>query len=193
MYAKKRVTGKSCGKQAVRSRRMILDGLMRLMEKEPYELITITQICQESQIARQTFYRNYDSKNDILTYYIRERLLERARENTFGDDFEKNLRTLFFDFPISKELISLMRKNGLFYLLEEQFLGFMPVVTDCILMPKLLGTPDYDDFLNQYIVSSILSILTVWTDHGFRESAEQLSAISIQFFKGTADEKQEPE
>lgn len=186
MYTEKSLKKKPTGKQAVRSRELITEGLIRLMEKESYELITITQICQESQVARQTFYRNYNSKEDILISYIRERLLKRARDKCFGDDFKTNLRILFADFPVPKELISLMRKNGLFYLLEEEFLGFMPVVTDCILMPKLLGSPEYDDFLTHYIVSTVLSILTVWIDHGYKESAERLSAISIELFKSTA-------
>ena len=173
-------------RQAVRSRRLITEGLLKLMERDDYSLVTITQICQESRVARQTFYRNFDSKQDVLESYISDRLMTYANENRFGGNFESNLHGLFADFPIPRAALSAISRNGLMHLLESDYLEFMTVVTERIDMPKLLGSSEYDDYLMHYIVSTVLSILSVWIKHGYKESAQELSAISIELFRSTA-------
>ena len=63
---------------------------------------------------------------------------------------------------------------------------FMKYVMERIEIPKLLHSSKYDDFFHSYIVSTVLSILSVWIKHDYKESAEELSAISIQLFRSTA-------
>lgn len=46
---------------AVRSRTEIKEALLKLMKTYSYKDITVKTILIESQIARKTFYRNYDS------------------------------------------------------------------------------------------------------------------------------------
>lgn len=41
------------------------------MEEEEYDKISVTRICSRAGLDRRTFYRNFDSKNDVLEQYIR--------------------------------------------------------------------------------------------------------------------------
>ena len=59
---------------------------------------------------------------------IETRLKENTAKNSFGEDFEKNLRILFADFPIPPYLLSILEKNGLMYMLEDSCLKFMKYV-----------------------------------------------------------------
>ena len=52
---------------AQRYRAMILDAFMKLTRSVPYHEITILRIVQEADVSRQTFYRPFRSKDDILT------------------------------------------------------------------------------------------------------------------------------
>jgi AcrR family transcriptional regulator len=52
------------------SKNMLAQGLMELLEEKEYKAITITQLCEQAKIARRTFYRHFESKEDILSYYI---------------------------------------------------------------------------------------------------------------------------
>ena len=61
---------------AIRSRKQITDALLKLMEKYPYEEISVKQIVLETDLVRKTFYRNYTSKDDVLRSYIRGILLD---------------------------------------------------------------------------------------------------------------------
>jgi AcrR family transcriptional regulator len=57
---------------------------MALMDKKPYDKITISDITEKAGIARQTFYRNYDDKDDVLYEYARDTM------NTDFVSIEKN-------------------------------------------------------------------------------------------------------
>ncbi len=46
--------------------------LVDLMAEKPFEKITVTELVLKSGVSRQSFYRNYESKEDILKICIRE-------------------------------------------------------------------------------------------------------------------------
>lgn len=48
----------------------ILSCTNELVRKIDYEKLTISDICKESHISRQTFYKCFDGKNSILPWYI---------------------------------------------------------------------------------------------------------------------------
>jgi AcrR family transcriptional regulator len=53
------------------TRSWIFESLMLLMDKKPYEKITVSDITEKAGIARQTFYRNYANKDAVLFEYFR--------------------------------------------------------------------------------------------------------------------------
>ena len=56
---------------AIRSKKEITDALFALMQKYPYNEITVKQIILEAKLARKTFYRNFESKDDVLRSHIK--------------------------------------------------------------------------------------------------------------------------
>ncbi len=54
------------------TKRMVREGLMRLLGKKSLEKITITELCQEAGINRTTFYRYYELPRDVLTEMQKE-------------------------------------------------------------------------------------------------------------------------
>lgn len=55
---------------AQQSQRWIVQALLDLMGKEEYDRISVTRICSKAGLDRRTFYRNFESKNDVLEHYI---------------------------------------------------------------------------------------------------------------------------
>ena len=48
------------------TKRMLKDGLLRLLETKPLDKIRVNELCQESGINRATFYRHYEIPQDVL-------------------------------------------------------------------------------------------------------------------------------
>lgn len=61
---------------AIRSKNEITTALLHLMEQYPYSDIAVKQIVLEAGIAHKTFYRNFDSKNDVLDAYINRIMID---------------------------------------------------------------------------------------------------------------------
>ena len=57
-------------RQVQRTKSWIFDAIMLLMDEKPYNKITVSDITEKAGIARPTFYRNYNDKDDVIFEYL---------------------------------------------------------------------------------------------------------------------------
>ena len=62
-----------CGsnKTALASQRQITDALISLLEEMPYSEISVSAICKRAEVSRQTFYSLFQSKDNVITFALR--------------------------------------------------------------------------------------------------------------------------
>ena len=48
----------------------IANALLILLKTQPLNKITVTQITKEANLTRQTFYRNFEDKEDLVNWYF---------------------------------------------------------------------------------------------------------------------------
>lgn len=48
------------------TKRMLKEGLLRLLEEKPLDKVRVNELCEESGINRATFYRHYQTPQDVL-------------------------------------------------------------------------------------------------------------------------------
>ena len=53
-------------RRTVMTKGMIQDALLELLQNTPYEKITVTALCKQSEITRATFYLHYNNIDDVL-------------------------------------------------------------------------------------------------------------------------------
>ncbi|MGA8428340.1 MAG: TetR/AcrR family transcriptional regulator [Candidatus Sulfotelmatobacter sp.] len=73
--------------RVLRSRRMLMDSLLRLLKKKEFEDISVQEIADEAALNRATFYLHYPDKNSLLQAMTgaRFRDLIARRAITFSD------------------------------------------------------------------------------------------------------------
>lgn len=49
------------------TKRLLQEGLLRILKRKPLEKISVTELCQEAGINRATFYRHYSIPRDVLS------------------------------------------------------------------------------------------------------------------------------
>lgn len=54
------------------TRKKIFDAAARLLEKHSEEYLTIANICDEAGISKGTFFYHFNSKDDLMLYYLQE-------------------------------------------------------------------------------------------------------------------------
>ena len=75
--------------RVILTKRLLYEGLFRLLEKKELHKITITELCAEAGINRATFYKHYSTPKDVLTDKMHQ-LIEEFLDNNPPSEFQKN-------------------------------------------------------------------------------------------------------
>ena len=78
------------------TKRLLQEGLLRLLEKKDIDSIRISELCAESGINRATFYRHYSEPRDILRN-VRQNMIRDIQTFARTDKKGKNLQDCLGD------------------------------------------------------------------------------------------------
>lgn len=167
---------------SIRSRKEITEALLKLMELYPYNEISVKQIILETDLARRTFYRNYESKEDVLDSVITDKITEYAEELALNP--ASPLDVIFSFCEKNRSFLMLLHKNGLLYLLLLKLNTMIPMfnqVTDKSnsMFAQVVGDLE-PDYLIAFNVGAIWNVIFKWVDRGMTDSADEI--------KGTIEE-----
>ncbi len=121
-----------------RVKKSIEAALFLLLETKVFSKITVSDIIRESGVARASFYRNYDSKEEVIASYMSHQRVELAKIAHFTDSVkdifsEEKIVTALEHYLLQKKKILLLYDNGFgTFMLEnmnhfaEYSLGDMP-------------------------------------------------------------------
>ena len=110
------------GKIAEQSRQKLMQGLLKLMKVYKYAEITVTQISQEAELSRKTFYRLYKSKEEILSGYIDTLTAEFMKQIGINQPHHYwDTILMYFDFwKQHRDFLLILRQNQLLHLLMQK-------------------------------------------------------------------------
>ncbi|HZU30259.1 MAG TPA: TetR/AcrR family transcriptional regulator, partial [Candidatus Angelobacter sp.] len=66
MKPEKTKTKKKTDRRAQRTRNVLGDALVTLMQEKPFEEITVQHVLDRAGVGRSTFYAHYSDKNDLF-------------------------------------------------------------------------------------------------------------------------------
>ena len=103
-------------RQVLRTRSWIFEALMLLLDEKPYSKISVSDITKKAGIARQTFYRNYNDKTEIVSEYLMKTInlaLLKSDGGKQGDRQSKVVLTFNYKYMIDnrdkiKKLLSIV-------------------------------------------------------------------------------------
>ena len=108
----------------IRTRRALLDAMLRLIEARPFEQVTIREIAGEAGIGYATFFRHYASKeallHDLAAAEIAE-LLHRALPILLVDDSRRSCLALFDYVAQHRVLWLALLTGGAAAMLKQEF------------------------------------------------------------------------
>ena len=167
--------------------------LLCLLEKKPFEYITISEICAAAKVNRSTFYLHYENTIDLLKETI-SYLTER-----FSSYFSVDAQSIITQFA-NCELSDLIYINEkylrpyLSFIRDNQkiFLSVLsqPSTFDSALLFQRLSNhvfspildrfhypKDEQDYVMMFYLNGITAIVTQWLKNGCDKSLEEISAI----------------
>ena len=167
--------------------------LLSLLEKKPFEYITISEICKEAGVNRSTFYLHYENTADLLkeaTAYVLDNFA-----SYFSVDVE-GIRTKYENCDLQElnfinerylyPYLSFIRENQrLFAAVLSQPTAFDSVAIfqrlfDHVFEP-ILDRFQYPKETQRYVMmfylNGITAIITEWLKDGCDKSIDELSSI----------------
>ena len=164
-------------KTAIQSQQMIAQALRRLMEHQPLRKITVIDICEEAGVGRKTFYRNFDTKEDVIDFQL-DQLCGEYGGGVWGEDKEKQLYHHFAFVQDHADYFIALYKNGLQDFMYDKFAVFLPET-----MPRWSEDPVEQEYRSRYIISGVETIQRVWVERNFQESIDKVVEIAANVCK----------
>lgn len=156
------------------------DALLKLMTEKAFNSISITEICARADLSRRTFYRLYESKEDILEKYA-DSLCE-AYFQLFKEEKDlslTNVAVIFFSFwKNHKDFLLILQKQNLLYLLLFRFNKLLPDIYTKYKSHMLhLEDKLSIEYVAIYNAGGFWNLLIKWLEDGCVKTPEDMAAI----------------
>lgn len=170
-------------KTALKSQKRILEALLSLMEQEEYNNITVKNICRQADISRQTFYYLFESKDEIVIYYLNSFLDE--MEQYINDNNIISIYDLIYTYFKAidsneniKKFMSIMSITPIFVDILLKFMAKIHVIKT----NKQADTVDY--YAHNFVSSGLHGIFQLWIKNQKDIPLKELVAITENILRG---------
>ena len=156
------------------SKKCFFNALLKLYHEKPYAEIQISEICREAGYNRSTFYRIYNSKEQLLLDGFQEEYVKRyyamipPLKTGYGEEYIQNVRLLFAFLRQNPDFPLLMRDA---HLLNEMFLLFRDV------FPYASDRSEEADYTRNFLAAGYLAIIYKWLDDGMKKTDAQMAKL----------------
>lgn len=155
----------------------ITEAFLLLLKKKEYKKISITEICKKAGVTRMSFYRNFESKEDILlkkVRYVTDSFLKESFISYKNDTISSYFVKLFTHMQQQKELCTALNKAGLIHVIKDEF--------DRVFLNTY--KQEYDEYKSLFLAGGIYNVFLFWFLNDCRDNpqilAERLDDILIK-------------
>lgn len=168
---------------ALRSQSWIRNSFLELLKVKPYEKITIKEIVQNADLARQTFYQLFSSKEEILEYHLDE-LFNDYRSIIVKSNI-KNIQNIaelcFAFFDNNSVFIKILIDNHLTNLLNRKFYDYLFELKSVIANDK---DEPLSNYITAFISGALVEILVYWFKDNRSVSIDEVSKLVTKILEG---------
>ncbi len=150
--------------------RHITDALLKLLQQKPINDISISELCDCAQVGRASFYRNFESREDILKEYINQMFQSWIEDHERRGEKSLNelIYSIFAHFEKHSDFYRLLQKRKLVYLLKDIIMDI------CGPRPEHSNTEAY---AKAFVAYTLYGWIEVWFQRGMQESPEEMANL----------------
>lgn len=184
---------KQAGSNAERNeaaRKAIMEALFQLMESKRFSSISVCDIVSTAGVARMSYYRNFESKEQIIEAYIdklHDELLANTTEPTASNQHAReplDEAALISGFSHSLRRMRYEQKKIL-ALVNAGFATTLQQMMDAYLEARLgdMSASSIERFELYFISGALLNVLVKWLEQGAKERPEELAAFCAKLLR----------
>ncbi len=154
----------------------IVSALFDLMKNKKYDDISITEITKKAGVSRVSFYRNFNSKEEIIQKWIEDTtngFLENSDINYKKDTTKDYFVKLFNHLEKNKEYSTLIYNAGLIYLLKIEFENRILKIYE----------KEYGCYKSYFLAGGIFNVYYYWLMNGCKETPDAIANKLVDFMR----------
>lgn len=170
-------------RRVIRTRKLLQASLLELLEKKPFESISVTEIADNAGIARPTFYLHYASKEELMISFFDELMrgfYEEVEERSFPGDGSLIIRIFEVWANNHRLFLMLERANLVPALYERTRVALQEMIRSRIsLKPQTGMSPQTEYYLSDYLAGSIFMLLTRWIEEDMPFTPAEMGQVVL--------------
>lgn len=156
----------------------ITEALFSLMRQKNFADITVTEIIERAGVARASYYRNYNSKEEVLTKLIDDVLEDFKAASEFSQDnyFSfQTVRTSFLYFKRYGNYVLDLYDSGFASKLLEELNQFHEIHVGTMSVNSI------EKYKLYLYIGALFNTGIVWLQNGTKESVEDIAAAFCKY------------
>ena len=163
------------------SRSWMYEALLQLMDKKPFSRISITEITKKAGVSRVTFYRHYNSKEEIFIKKLDdlfEDFYGRTKPRSNSPDFAYDTGLLGLKFiKKNKGFLLKMTEAGISHMILKVFIEYIK---------RIYVVNDEDDhYYAHYIAGGLYSTIIEWINREHDRTPEEMASFLEKLHNST--------
>lgn len=163
---------------SVQHQKQVAEALLELMQKMPFEDITVTHLCQTAGVTRRIFYHLFSNKTGALHALVDLKI--QAIEG-YGQEIPNETLRFFLYWKENKGFLDALAENGMSGLLLERMVG--NVLTedyDVLYWLRRNGWAVNSQEVIIFGLSGLMGLLYSWHYSGFQQDPEEIATLVEQ-------------
>lgn len=164
-------------RQAEQSKYLLMVALLEMMASQTFESITIKDLTEKAGVSRLTFYRHFQSKEEVILAHI-----SRVFEHYFNEIKEYKTLTLktalilcFSYWRKDERLAKLLVKHKLTGLLYQSFSNYLELVLSLAILPY-----EISHFQKKFIEGGLVTVMIEWMTYPNNKSETEMADLIIE-------------
>jgi len=165
------------------TKKAIAKALKELMETKSFDKVSVSDIMNDCQMRRQSFYYHFQDKYELLSWIYQQE----TKENSIDFINYSNINEIFFHLIhyfyrnqsfYRKALVVIEQDSFSEYLYNHMKTLYLSLITD---LEKRALSSEYREFLASYYSRGFVGYIKDWLENGCKTSPDTLS----EFFEKT--------
>ncbi|MBN8654272.1 MAG: TetR/AcrR family transcriptional regulator [Anaerolineae bacterium] len=167
-----------------RTRRLLRDALVSLILKKDFASITIREITERAEVAYITFYRHYESLDQLLMEVLDEGLaelmihIEMLAKQSDTSSLETEGRLIFEYIGQKADLFHILLKSQSVTRVRKKVVSNISAIFQKSCVPlERLGNQVTINIASNHIATSLLSLIEWWLENNMKPSPIEMGKV----------------
>lgn len=165
----------STDKRSQKSAQLIWEGMEKALQEKPLRKLRVIDIYEKSFVSRATFYRLFDSVEDVLSYecdLIYHQLTEVVQNAAF-DSRQQLFLCLIEKWLAQEVLIKTLVENNLVSVIYETHMKNRELMKEVFLKDTTISDSEAD-YLSAILATLIPASVNIWYLHGKTDTPNEI-------------------